>query len=250
MVPERDRSAELKCIRLLADIPAADLRKLAKTCRWKDYQAGSDIFSHQDTSTDVHFLTAGRARVVIYSAHGKAVVFTDFNAGEMFGELAAIDGEPRSASVSAVLPCTIASIPAVEFLRLIATFPSVAFGVVKLLATRIRRLDERVLEYSVMAVPARIQAELLRYGNEMAEATAKSRPTSAAKLDAKMTDSVLLAPSPSLADFADRISTHREAVSRELSRLTQLGMLKREGANLRIISLSRLADMVSEAKGD
>jgi CRP/FNR family transcriptional regulator, cyclic AMP receptor protein len=241
-VSERDRSAELKRVRVLADLPTADLEKLVKACRWKDYQAGSDVFSHQDTSTDVHFLTSGRARVVIYSAHGKAVVFSDFNAGELFGELAAIDGKPRSASVSALLPCTIASIPATEFMRLISTYPTVAVAVVKLLASLIRRLDERVLEFSVMAVPARIQAELLRYGEETAKTDVK--------IGAQAADSILLSPSPSLADFADRISTHREAVSRELSRLTQLGVLKREGANLRIMSLRRLAEMVAAAKGD
>jgi CRP/FNR family transcriptional regulator, cyclic AMP receptor protein len=235
---EHDRAADLKRIRVLADIPPSDLVKLAKTCRWREYQAGTDVFSRQDTSTDVHFLTSGRARVVIYSAGGKAVVFSDFNAGEIFGELAAIDGKPRSASVAALSACTIASLPAADFMRLVSSYPTVALSVVQLLVSLIRRLDERVLEFSVMPVPARIQAEVLRYGEDMAKGQGKTD------------DSVLLVPSPSLADLADRISTHREAVSRELSRLTQLGVIKREGTNLRIISLKRLAQMVSFAKGD
>jgi CRP/FNR family transcriptional regulator, cyclic AMP receptor protein len=60
----------------------------------------------------------------------------------------------------------------------------------------------------------------------------------------------VLSPSPTLADLADRISTHREAVSREMSRLAQLGVLKREGPDLRITSVKRLADMAAMAKGD
>ena len=54
----------------------------------------------------------------------------------------------------------------------------------------------------------------------------------------------------SLSDIANRISTHREAVSRELSRLATIGLLRREGGNLRITNRPKLTELVHEAKGD
>jgi len=63
-------------------------------------------------------------------------------------------------------------------------------------------------------------------------------------------DQVVLSPAPSLSDIAARISTHREAVSREFSRLGTVGILRREGANLVITSVSKLEKLVHEAKGD
>jgi CRP/FNR family transcriptional regulator, cyclic AMP receptor protein len=61
---------------------------------------------------------------------------------------------------------------------------------------------------------------------------------------------VLLSPAPSLSDIANRVSTHREAVSRELSRLGSVGLLRRERGDLRIMDIARLAMLVREAKGD
>jgi CRP/FNR family transcriptional regulator, cyclic AMP receptor protein len=60
----------------------------------------------------------------------------------------------------------------------------------------------------------------------------------------------LLSPAPSLSDLAGRISTHREAVSREISRLASGGLLRREGKDLRVVDIQRLEALVAEAKGD
>jgi DNA-binding MarR family transcriptional regulator len=98
----------------------------------------------------------------------------------------------------------------------------------------VRRLSERVLEFSTLAVQNRIHAELLRLAAEARQQQGQA----------------LLAPAPSLADIADRISTHREAVSRELSRLGSLGLLRRERGDLRITDVARLERLVREAKGE
>ena len=95
-----------------------------------------------------------------------------------------------------------------------------------------RRLSERVVEFSTLVVQNRIQAELLRLAADTG----------------KKGGDALLSPGPSLADIAERISTHREAVSRELSRLGSMGLLRREGTDLRILDVERLAKLVREVK--
>ena len=112
--------------------------------------------------------------------------------------------------------------------------PSVAIATLRHVVAHVRRLSERVFEFSTLAVRNRIHAELLRLAREVSQEHSQ----------------VALSPAPSLSDIADRISTHREAVSRELSRLKGIGLLRRERSNLVITNVGKLSELVSEAKGE
>ena len=219
---------------IFAQLGQQALVRLAQSCAWRNYAAHEQIVSYQDNSTDVAFLLAGKARAIIYSLEGKPVVFADLLPGSMFGEIAAIDGKGRSATVEAEQPCTVASLSADGFEKLMLSEPSVAIGTLRRVAADYRRLSERIFEFSTLAVRNRIHAELLRLASKFQ----------------KDGNEAVLSPSPSLSDIAYRISTHREAVSRELSLLISSGLLRREGGNLRITNLAKLEKMVHEARGD
>ena len=227
-------SVLLRQVPILAGVSDASLERIARACKWQDFEAGEHVVQYQDPSTEVFFLTAGKLRVIVYSLEGKAVQFTDLKPGAMFGEIAAIDRAVRSAGVEAIKASTVASLTAEQFEELLLREPRVAVATFKHVAAEVRRLSERVVEFSTLVVQNRIQAELLRL---------------AADADSKA-GSALLSPAPSLADIAERISTHREAVSRELSRLASMGLIRREGANLRIVDTARLARLVREVKGE
>jgi len=231
---ERQRLAALERVPILAALARTQLERVAKACKWRRYNSGEQILGYHSASADVFFLVAGRVRVIIYSAEGKAVVFTDLKPGTMFGEIAAIDRAPRSAGAEAMETSEVASLSADEFEALLRTEPTVALATLRHLTAEVRRLSERVLEFSTLVVRNRIHAELLRLAAEGRQQQGQA----------------LLSPAPSLSDIADRISTHREAVSRELSRLGAMGLLRREGSDLRVTDLSRLAGLVREAKGE
>src|SRR6187431_2288366 len=199
-MPQSDRTAGLKTVPIFAKLAENALERAAHRCTWRQHQAGEQILHFQDPSTDVLFLLSGKARVVIYSSKGKAVVFRDLKAATMFGEIAAIDRGPRSASIEALEPCTVASLSAENFERLMLEEPSVALATLHELAANVRRLSERVFEFSTLFVQNRVHAELLRLAGEVGAKDAEA----------------VLSPAPSLSDIANRISTHREAVSREL----------------------------------
>ena len=224
---------KLKCVSIFAKLSENALERVARSCAWRHHDPGQQILSFQDPSTNILFLLSGKARVVIYSSDGQAVVFRDLVAPSIFGEIAAIDRRPRSASVEALERCTVASLSADKFESLILEEPSVALATLQHLGANVRRLSERVFEFSTLLVQNRVHAELLRLAGEVSG-----------------DDEVVLAPAPSLSDIAARISTHREAVSRELSRLAATGLLRREGVDLIITSMSKLAKLVHEAKGD
>ena len=155
-------------------------------------------------------------------------------AGEVFGEYPAIDGGPRSASVEARTRCAVASMPAGAFQELLATEPKVAQALLPQLVTKIRALTTRVYEFSTLAVKNRIQAELLRLAN----------------LASREGKSARIIPAPTHVEIASRVSTHREAVTRELNRLCRIGIAERQGSALLVKDIERLAEMVHEATGE
>lgn len=224
----------LEKIALFAGLPAAALKGIERRCAWRRYEPGEPIIDYLDASDDVFFIVAGEARVAIYSLHGKAVTFCDVEAGEMFGEVAAIDGAPRSASIEARTSCLVASMTASAFRELLKSEPAVMMALLRHLVTKVRTLTTRVYEFSALAVNNRIQAELLRL----------------ARLAPREGRAARIATAPTHAEIASRTSTHREAVTRELNRLSRIGIIERRGRTLVVTDVDRVAAMVREMTGE
>ncbi len=224
----------LSGIELFKTLPRRDLEALAKRCQWRRYGAGQEIVGHQDDTKDVYFIVTGEVRVTVFSLSGKEVAFRDMRAGQSFGELAAIDGGPRSANVAALAESLIASMPAKVFWDVLHDHPEVAAAVMRHLTRLVRRLSERVFEISALAVRNRIHAELLRLARRNME-------------DA---NSAQISPAPTHADIASRVSTHREAVTREFKDLGRAGLIERQSGALVIRDVAALARMVEEILGE
>jgi CRP-like cAMP-binding protein len=147
----------LENIALLKGLSPDSLQAIASSCSWRRYEPGEPIVEYLDRSDDVFFLISGEARVIVYSLSGRVVSFHDLAAGDMFGELPAIDGRPRSASVEARTSCLVASMKAPAFRELVQAEPMVGQALLKQLVATIRRLSTRVYEFSaaVMAITGR-----------------------------------------------------------------------------------------------
>ena len=96
------------------------------------------------------------------------------------------------------------------------------------LTKTIRALTTRVYEFSTLAVNNRIQAELLGLAN----------------LGPKEGKNARIVPAPTHVEIASRVSTHREAVTRELNRLSRIGIIERRGGTLLVKDTDRLSEMV------
>lgn len=214
---------------LFHDLGADALNVLAAACSVRDYGPGELVVGHNDTTFDVFFLLSGKLHVNLYSADGQRVGFHEMSQGGMFGEISAVDGLPRSVSVEAATRCSIAVLPRQRFLGLIESDPRFAMAVTQQLAAHVRRLTTRVFEFSTMAVRQRLRAELLRHGQAAAD------------------DSAVIDPIPTHAELASRISTHREAVSREMAWLEGKGLVTKRGKGLVIPSVSRIRSLIEQS---
>lgn len=224
----------LKGIIVFAPLSPASIERIERRCAWKRYGPGEPIVDYLEVSDDVFFIALGEVRVTIYSTAGKAVSFRDLGAGEIFGEFPALDGGPRSASVEARTNCLIASLPGSVFRELVKLESGLAQALLPHLTKTIRALTTRVYEFSTLAVGNRIHAELLRL----------------ASLGQKQGNSARIVPAPTHIEIASRVSTHREAVTRELMRLSRIGLIEKKKGALVIKDVQRLAAMVHEATGE
>jgi CRP/FNR family transcriptional regulator, cyclic AMP receptor protein len=206
---------------------------LSRRCRWRRYGPGQTIIQCQDRSRDVFFVVRGRVRAVYHSASGREVRFSDLPAGEMFGEFAAIDGAPRSADIVSATDTLIASMSADLFWEVLRQHESVLAATLQRLTRIIRGHLQRVVEYSTLPVRSRIHAELLRL--------ARMSPPGPDRSIA------VIAPAPTHAEIASGISTHREAVTRELNELARADLIEKRGGALIIRDIGALAGMVEEA---
>ncbi len=221
---------KLAGVELFAEFSTKQLEAVAKRCRQRNYAANQQIVGHLDETNDVYVILSGRVRVNIYSTAGKVVSFRDIDAGETFGELAAIDGLPRSANVVALEDTAIASMSATAFWEVLMSHPEAASLILRRLASLVRQLTERVFEISALAVRNRVQSELLRL----------------ARSGVARDNSSVISPAPTHADIASRVSTHREAVTRELNALARAGLVGRRSGALVVLDVARLAQMVED----
>lgn len=225
--------ATLDGIQLLKGLRPSEIRALEKTCAWRDYPADEQIFDRHSDSRDIYFVVSGRVRIVNFSLSGREVSFDDIDAGGYFGELAAIDGEPRSASVVAIENTTVASFAPGPFMELVVQHPQVATALLKRLAHMVRASTERIMDLSTLGAHNRVYAELLRLARE-------------AGGDAQR---AAIKPIPTHSDIASRVSTTRETVARVLGELQHAGLVRRERAALVVSDMDRLAEMVEDFRG-
>ena len=223
----------LRAIAYFKSLDDAAFALLAQQCAIREYGPEELILGHNDETFDVLFLLEGLARVSIYSADGQRVGFRDIASGTIFGELSAIDGQPRSASVEAVETCVTAVMRRPQFLAAIAGHPEFTMAVAKHLTGQVRLLTRRVFEFSTMAVRQRLWVEVLR----LAEAAAKGK------------GQTLISPAPTHAEIASRISTHREAVTREFAWLEAQGLIQKQGRALKVPSLDKLRGLIGTLEG-
>ena len=219
-------------IRLFRSLSADTIKKLDKRCTWRDAVAREWLLEYEDEGSDVFFVVSGEVRVLIQALSGREMILADIKAGGYFGEMSAIDGAHRSASIRALTKSTITRMPARVFWEVLHKHADVADQLLKQLVQRIRLLNERINEFNSLDVRHRIYAELLRL----------ARP------DRADSNRGILSPPPHHAEIASRVSTRREMVARECKALERGGLLLRRRGALVITDLRSLVQRLEEAR--
>jgi len=162
------------------------------------------------------------------------VLIRDIGAGELFGELAAIDGGRRSASIVAVDDSVLTVIPGSVFRSAVTGSPEAALWFARHLTRQLRNMNQRMLELRALNVSGRLHCQLLRL---CAEAGVRDNRT-------------IIEPAPTHDTLAAAIGSNRESVTRELGYLASIGLVEQDRRQLRILDVRQLASIVRDLTGD
>ncbi|MDQ0249015.1 CRP-like cAMP-binding protein [Sphingomonas kyeonggiensis] len=209
--------------------PAALLDRILPRARTMRIKASQIVVGHSTLANDVYFVLSGSFEVSITARDGVDVVVRDLGPGAIFGDLSALDRQPRSANVIATSDSKLASVPAEIFLAAVSEIPEASRWFMNRLGREVRRLTDRIFELSALAARGRLHCELLRLAGTAPRAG----------------DRVQLEPAPTHEALAQRIGSQREAVSRELAQLSDAGVLRRgrKWIELDIVQLARLVEV-------
>ncbi|MBF0560827.1 MAG: Crp/Fnr family transcriptional regulator [Alphaproteobacteria bacterium] len=220
---------------LFASLTPSQREEVVKSCRWKRFPAQEQIIDRQAESRDIYFVVSGRVRIIIYSLLGREITLADLGPGEFFGELSALDGRPRSASVLSLDNTLVAILSPEQFVRLISAYPNLALDVMRRLTSIVRHATNRIMELSTLGANNRVHAELLRQAR-VAPRDSQGR--------------AVLRPIPVHSDIASRVSTTRETVARVFGDLAKNKIVSRERDALIVLDIERLIILVEDVRGD
>lgn len=222
------RERTLSGISLLQRLDPAERARLEKFCTWRTYSRGQVIIERGSPGADVIFLVDGVVQIFSLTPGGREVLFGTLAAGEYFGELAAIDGLPRSAAARARETALVAILPAIEFRHLLQTHAPIANDVLERVVRLVRACDDRIMTLSTLTAVQRVYSVLL----DMAQP------------DAAGVGLWVVRPLPPMREIATIIATSRETVARAISQIRQRDIVRRKGRNLYILDREKLEEML------
>jgi CRP-like cAMP-binding protein len=210
---------------LLANLPSEALARLAGSARRRSYRRGEVIFHQGDPGDALHFITSGRVKVVLDAETGEEAVIAILGPGDSFGELALIDGEPRSATVETLEPVQTLSLSRPEFMAFIRDNPPAAERLLITLAGMVRRTDESMADLVFLDLEGRLVKKLL----ELADAHGRD-VDGAIEIELPMTQE----------DLAAMIGATRASVNKLLGWYEDRGAIQRRGRRIAIFDQDRL----------
>lgn len=196
-------------------------------CAWRSYAKDAEIFNRHSDSRSIYFIAKGAVRIVNFATSGREVAYARVGEGDCFGELSAVDGRTRSASVVALEPTICATLGPDTLIEVLHQHPQVAVELLRKLAGMVRDSDERILDLATLSAFQRVYAELLKL--------VRKDPVNA--------NSWLVHPLPTQLEIAAQASTTRETVARVLSQLSRDGLVERKSRTLYIRDYEGLQEL-------
>lgn len=225
---------DLARIPLFSRLSDAEREKLGSLMVHKTFKAGTAVFFQDDPSDSLYVVLSGSAKVFRTSEDGKDRVLSWLRPGEAFGELAMIEGLPRSASVQAVKETEMLALSRRDFEAFAREHPEVLWRMLQALSERLRQVTEVVLDLSFRDVPYRV----LHLFTQLLERHGESGP-----------DGWRILIPLSVGELASMVGSNSETVSRLVETYERDGLVRRDGATWVVPERRALARALEYASG-
>lgn len=221
----------LRSVPLFADLEGGELERFSRVAVPRSFPAATRVFHEGDHSDACYIVRSGSFRVTREHSDGRAITLATLGPGEVFGELAMLDGEARSASVEALADGELLALPAGEVRSLLARHPEITVKLIAALVRRLRVANERISRQSFQTVPSRVAGVLLQL---VAEEGSLGTENDGGHVTIRMNQS----------DLAQLAGTSRESVSRFLADLERAGVVQPGRGRVTVIAPSKLRNYI------
>ena len=194
-----DRGTFLRSHYLFRDLGAQVVDKIDALVTTRRLDKGEHLFQKGDPGDALYGVISGRMVMCVTGSHGREIIFNIMEPGEVFGEIALLDGRPRTADARATISTSLITIQRRDFIRFLEPEPAVSIHFVRLVCQRLRQTSELVEDTVLLPLPTRLAKRLL----------AMSQPL----------------------DDTDVLSTERRTVRLSQNELGQLSGASREAVN-------------------
>jgi len=223
--PERVARA-LREVPLFATVPEPYFGEIAARIRWRRFTTGEVVFHQHDIGEGLYLVARGAVRLFLRSDDGQELTIARFEPGEFFGELSAVDEEPRSATAVAAEPSDLLILHRSDFLSYLRARPEAAVFCLRVLARRLRQADAQLGDATFLTLPARLAKTLVELGHHYGEVDQNG----AIRLTLRLTQS----------ELASMVGGSRPTVNQLLQRFRRLGWITIEGRSLVLLREDRL----------
>ncbi|MEU4515374.1 Crp/Fnr family transcriptional regulator [Nonomuraea wenchangensis] len=212
--------AEIPLFRVLGE---DGVRSALRAGLARRYRSGQIIFHQGDPGESLYAMLDGLVKVVFTTEHGDEIVLNMLSRGDTFGEMALLDGSPRSASIVTVRPSWVFALPRARLLELMREHPALADEFLHLLGHLVRRLTGQAADLAFLDLGGRLAKLLLELAGKHGTA-----------------DAVVDLPGLTQSDLAALIGATRPAVNRALQSLVSRGLIAIEGRTITLLDVAAL----------
>ena len=214
-----DTIALLHRVPVFSTLLREELEHVAQVAMPRRFQAGEIVFKEGDEGSTCYVVRSGRARAVREHPDGRSITLAHFGPGDIFGEMAMLDGDRRSATVESIDETDAIAILSADMHRLLREYPDISVKLIAALGRRLRDTNERLARQSFQTVQSRVAAVL-------AELVASAREEGETEGDVVIT--------LTQAELARLAGSSRESASRFLAVLERAGIISQGRGRLTV----------------
>ena len=218
--------ALLRSAPLFAGLDDETWTTLSERLTMRSLRRGQHLFREGDPGEALHVLVDGKVKICRTSADGRENVIAILGPGDLLGELAIFDSQPRGATATAVVDSTLATLAESDFRAWLAEHPSVSAELLRALAARLRQTNEAMADLVFTDVPGRIAKTLLNLAERFGQPAG---------------DGVRVAHDLTQEELAQLVGASRETVNKALADFATRGWIRLDGRAVVLIDADRLA---------
>jgi CRP-like cAMP-binding protein len=216
---------------LLQHLREPDVERLAQFSRVEEIKKNKPVFKKHDVGKSMYVVISGRVKITSQSIDGREIVFNIMNPGEVFGEIAFLDGLERTADAWALEKCLLLSLERRFFMPLLDRDPKMTIGIMKVLCERLRYSTEHIEDVAFLELEARLAKKLVAFAEHYS-----TRVDEGVKLDLSLNQ----------AELGAMVDATREAVNRQLREWREENVIAVDKGTITITNMERLEDIADD----